>query len=192
VRIPYDQSCDTIERAYFGLTFNAAWGTPPVPLIHGGVVLAHDDSRLVFVESSAQLPSTSRSKPVHHAPRAASRPLTDAERSVERKWRGFRASDAAAHFYPEHITDKRQEKKLVAIDCPFIEEHATSNRAGTRQQRSDIDSRYDLAEYVMWRSPHSPDTRCGASSWQSISIGLELCPGSACNVAPQQCERRHL
>ena len=133
IGIPYDQSCDTIERAYFGLAYNAAWASPPVPLINRGQVLAHDDSRLVFVESSARLPSASRSKPVHHAPRAASRPLTDAERSMERKWRGFRAADAAAHFYPEHITDKRQEKKLVAIDCPFIEEHATSNREGTRQ-----------------------------------------------------------
>jgi hypothetical protein len=132
IGIPYDQSCDTIERAYFGLTYNAAWPAPPVPLIHRGQVLSHDDDRLVFAEPSARLPANGR-KPTRPAPHAASRPLTRDERSAERKWRGFRAADAAAHLYPEHVTDKREDKNLVAIDCPFIEEHATSYKPGTRQ-----------------------------------------------------------
>lgn len=136
IGVPCDHSCATLERAFYGITYNAASAEPPAPQIHRGKILAPDDPRLICgsISFDGCYPTTSHGPRLSGPPRAPAHKLIgENERKLRRLWQGFRAADAAATLYPEHVTDKRAEKGLVAIDCPFIEEHATSNKPGTRQ-----------------------------------------------------------
>lgn len=129
-RVPYDRSCDTPERGYFGITLSHALGTPTPPLIHRGAVLQHDDLRLV----RGTLPSSEGIRSECSVSRkvcSGVQPRTSDE-GHRKLWRGFRAADAAVDLWDD-VTDKRAEKGLVSIECPFIDEHVTSNKPGTRQ-----------------------------------------------------------
>lgn len=154
IGIPYDHSCDTIERGFYGITRNSKLAEPPPVPITRGKVLEHEDPRILTeiakgppqkparpVQVRAEsLPSESDLPPLPenasplvlaHAVKKRGECLA-ARKALQNKWRGFRAADAAADLWDD-VTDKRKDSNLVALECPFIDEHFTSNKPGTRQ-----------------------------------------------------------
>lgn len=136
IGFPYDRSCDTLERAFFGITHNQKLARPVAPLIHRGRLVAQDDASLVSSVSLEKSPKQHEpqleSQRARTGVRAAAKRNSRNSGQVRKLWRGFRAADAAAALWSD-VTDKRKERGLVAVECPFVDEHTTSNKPGTRQ-----------------------------------------------------------
>ena len=116
----------------------------------------HVSRRLASWSGEPDLPPVDLNAPlaVKMAAMRERQALMRARAERDDRWRGFQAADAAAQW--DDVTDKRGNKNnpLVALDCPFLDEHATSNKPGTRQ----------LAIYNAGTPDQIPTCKCQADT----------------------------
>jgi len=133
----YDRSCETIERAYYGFASNPNRTEPVRAVFSRGKPLALNDPALLAELARTEPQEEPVTKSEVRPKKAPLEFLRSLNRSDEtgcfgRGFRGFLAADAAADLWDD-ATDKRDSSGLVAIECPFIDEHTTSNQPGVRQ-----------------------------------------------------------
>jgi hypothetical protein len=125
----FDPSCASTERGHYAMTRDCRKEAVPARYVEGNLLDPSSEAVKRFLApANGYRPEAKREEPSHARIQIA------VETTESLKWQGFLAADAAADTIGE-VTDKRADESspLVAFSCPFVHEHATSNKATAHQ-----------------------------------------------------------